>query len=112
LSEQSADTHLIVYCTCPPGEKALDIAETLVREHLAACVNVLAGITSFFHWEDKLQTAAEFLLLAKTTRARYPELESRLRELHPYELPEIVAVPMAYGLPDYLQWIQQEVQPQ
>jgi len=108
VSDPSAARHLIVYCTCPPGEKALDLAEALVQERLAACVNVLAGVTSFFHWEDKLQTAAEFLLVIKTRADRYAELEARIRELHPYELPEIVAVPIEAGLPDYLQWIDRE----
>ncbi len=111
MSEHPDRRHLIVHCTCPPGEKALDLAEALVNERLAACVNVIAGVTSYFHWQDKLDVAAEFLLVIKTTADRYPALEARIRELHPYELPEIVAVPIERGLPDYLQWIERETRP-
>lgn len=91
-------------CTCPP-EAADGLAAALVEEQLAACVNVLPGIQSVYRWQGALERSAETLLLAKTTAGRYPALETRLRELHPYELPEIIALPVEHGLPDYLAWV-------
>lgn len=91
-------------CTCPP-EAADQLATALVEEQLAACVNVLPGIQSVYRWQGALERSAESLLLAKTTSDRYPALETRLRELHPYDLPEIIALPVERGLPGYLAWV-------
>ena len=99
--------YFLVLCTCPEGEAARELANRLVEERLAACVNILPGLTSVYPWEGAIETSRESLLLIKTAKAVYPLLEARLRELHPYELPEIVAVPIERGLPDYLQWIGQ-----
>jgi periplasmic divalent cation tolerance protein len=100
----SADV-LIALCTCPDTRVADRIAEALVSEGLAACVNILPGIASVYRWEGQVQRDAEVLLLIKTTRGRLPELTDRVRGLHPYELPEVIAVPVSGGLPDYLQWV-------
>jgi periplasmic divalent cation tolerance protein len=99
--------YCLVLCTCPEGEAARSLAETLVGERLAACVNILPGLTSVYVWQGALESSREALLLIKTERRAYPRLEARLRELHPYELPEIVAVDIERGLPDYLNWISQ-----
>lgn len=99
--------YFLVLCTCPEGEAARELAEMLVSERLAACVNIMPGLTSIYPWQDAIETGQETLLLIKTEKAAYSSLESRLRERHPYELPEIVAVPIERGLPDYLQWISQ-----
>ncbi|MEA3278323.1 MAG: divalent-cation tolerance protein CutA [Pseudomonadota bacterium] len=96
---------LLTFCTCPDDVIANRIAETLVRERHAACVNRLSGVTSFYRWQGELQRDEETLLLIKTTTARFDALSARLRELHPYELPEIIAVPVDRGLPEYLQWV-------
>jgi periplasmic divalent cation tolerance protein len=96
---------LIVYSTCPDEESAARIAEDLVTERLAACVNLLPALTSFFLWRDKLEKQSETLLLIKTTSARLGALTERLRELHPYEVPEIIATPVTGGLPEYVQWV-------
>lgn len=96
---------LLTLCTCPDDATALRIAEALVSEGLAACVNRVPGLTSVYLWQDKIEHDAETLLLIKTTDARFEALAARLRELHPYELPEIVAVPVTRGLPEYLQWV-------
>ena len=100
----SADV-LIALCTCPDAAVSGRIAEALVGEGLAACVNTLPGITSVYLWKGEVQRDSEVLLLIKTTQARLPELTGRVRQLHPYELPEVIAVPVSGGLPDYIQWV-------
>ena len=102
----STDT-LIVLCTCPERESALRIAEQLVDLRLAACVNLVPGITSVYHWEGRRESAEEVLLVIKTRDERLPELQQAVLERHPYELPELIAVPVARGLPAYLNWVAQ-----
>ncbi len=97
---------LLVYCTCPDHDTALRIAQALVERQLAACVNLVPGLTSVYRWQGHTETASEVLLLIKTRQAVYPELEAALLALHPYELPEIIAVPIEAGLPAYLSWIE------
>ncbi|MES9905762.1 MAG: divalent-cation tolerance protein CutA [Sedimenticola sp.] len=89
---------LLVFCTCPDGETAGVIAGQLVDERLAACVTISEAVTSVYHWQGASETAEERQLLIKTTRQRYPELERRITDLHPYELPEIIAVTIEQGL--------------
>lgn len=101
-------TALICFCTCPGPEIAGGIANALVEERLAACVNVLPGVRSVYRWEGRVQAADEVLLLIKTTADRYPQLQERLVELHPHELPELLAVEPAFGLPGYLRWVADE----
>ncbi len=84
---------------------ALDLARTLVREHLAACVNRVPGVSSVYEWEGRICEESEQLLLIKTTQARYPALEMRLKTLHPYEIPEIIAIPVVTGSRAYLAWL-------
>jgi len=96
---------LVVLCTCPEGPPAARLAETLVAEGLAACVNRLPNVVSNFRWEGRVQQDSETLLLIKTTQARLAELTERIRSLHPYELPEVVAVPVMGGLDEYLEWV-------
>jgi len=100
----SAKTTLLVLCACPQ-DKAEQLAHFLVEMRLAACVNILPEVRSIYCWEGKICNEAESLLLIKTEQAVYPELERRLRERHPYEIPEIVAIPIERGLPDYLHWV-------
>lgn len=99
---------LIVLSNLPDRNAALDLAKELVARRMAACVNVLAECTSVYRWQGNTETAAEVPILIKTTAERYPDLEQAIRELHPYELPEIVAVPIREGLPGYLQWVAAE----
>ena len=98
-------TALLCYCSCPDAEVAARIADALVGERLAACVSVLPGVRSTYRWQGKVEQADEVLLLVKTTRARLDTLTARIRALHPYDLPEVLAVEVAGGLPDYLDWI-------
>ena len=97
----------LILCTVPDKETALAIARRLVDESLAACVNITSPVTSVYRWQGKLESSDEQLLLIKTTQASYPRLEKRLRALHPYELPEIIAVPVEQGLNEYLEWVEQ-----
>ncbi|MDA8119091.1 divalent-cation tolerance protein CutA [Acidiferrobacter thiooxydans] len=101
---------LIVFSTCPRTE-APGIANALVNERLAACVNLVDAVQSVYRWRGQVETATETLLIIKTTTDHYDEMERRLRALHPYEVPEIVAVPIAGGYPPYLQWLEDTTRP-
>lgn len=103
-----SDTVLLCYCTCPDAASAQRIAEALVGERLAACVNHLPGIRSTYRWQDAVQTDSEELLLIKTSAARLTALERRLLELHPYDVPELIAVPVTQGYEAYLDWVRQQ----
>jgi periplasmic divalent cation tolerance protein len=98
---------LLAFCTCPDRAVANRIADALVRERLAACVNQIPGLTSVFEWEGKIEHDSEVLLLIKTPESRFDSLAERLRALHPYELPELIATPITRGLPEYLKWVHQ-----
>ena len=99
---------LLVLTTLPGREAALKLARALVEKRLAACVNILSGCTSIYRWQDNVEQAEEVPLLIKTRAGRYAELEAAIRSLHPYELPEIIAVPVVQGLADYLGWVAEE----
>lgn len=104
-------TVIAVLTNLPDCESAFNLARELVRRRVAACVNVLPAATSFYRWQGKCEEASEHPVLVKTTRDRYPELEAAIRELHPYEVPEIIAWPIATGLPEYLAWVERESRP-
>ncbi|MBM5572568.1 MULTISPECIES: divalent-cation tolerance protein CutA [Deefgea] len=99
---------LIVWCNCPDQTTATALASGLVKEKLAACVNVLPAVQSIYHWEDRLESANEVPLMIKTSVTAYPKLEGWLQTHHPYTIPEIIALPVTYGLPSYLAWVQAE----
>jgi periplasmic divalent cation tolerance protein len=98
--------HLLVLSTCPGSITAKQIAQDLVANKVAACVNIVPGLTSYFRWGNKVESADEFLLLIKTTSAQLPAIEKRIKSLHSHELPEIIAVPIKDGLKEYLRWIE------
>ena len=102
---------IAVLTNLPDSDSAFNLARELVRLRLAACANVLSPATSFYRWEGRDEQATEFPVLVKSTRERYAELEAAIRELHPYELPEIIAWPIEAGLPAYLEWVAGEVAP-
>ncbi len=102
------DLAVVVLSTAPDAGQAERLARSLVEERLAACVSRVPGMTSLYHWEGDVETADEVLLIIKTHASRAPELTRRLRELHPYEVPEILVLPVAAGLPGYLDWIRTE----
>lgn len=101
--------HILIYITCGNEENARQIATTLVTERLAACVNILPTVQSVYRWQGKVQTDSEYLLLIKSTFATFPVLQERVRDLHQYELPEIIAVPIVAGSQPYLNWITESV---
>lgn len=103
------DTGVIVVLTnLPNRESAFRLADILVEQRLAACVNVLSACTSVYRWQGKVEQASEVPVMIKTTAASYARLEAAIRAAHPYELPEIVSVPVVAGLAPYLGWIAAE----
>lgn len=98
---------IIVLCTCPDDQTAAIIADKLVAEGYAACVNIVPGIMSVYQWQENIEHDDELLLVIKSRQACYLELEATIQQLHPYELPEIIAVSIERGLSDYLEWIDQ-----
>ena len=94
----------IILCTCPDKNTAENIARLLVKDKLAACVNILPGITSIYTWSEQIESAQEHLLLIKANKTCYQAIETTIKKHHPYELPEIIAVPIESGLPEYLHW--------
>jgi len=98
-----------VICPCPERIGARALARTVLDERLAACVQLLPWVESLYHWKGSVERARETLLLIKTTQACWPALRDRLAELHPYEVPEILALKVEDGWPAYLQWVSQSV---
>ncbi|MBW9264682.1 MAG: divalent-cation tolerance protein CutA [Candidatus Thiodiazotropha sp. (ex. Lucinisca nassula)] len=97
---------LLILCTAPDRETALKLSRSLLEQRLAACVNLSPPVTSVYHWQGKLEESEEILLLIKTTKQQYNNVEATLRAQHPYELPEIIAVPVEQGLDDYIDWVE------
>lgn len=102
--------YCLVLCTCPDAATAQRLAEALVAERLAACVNILPGLNSVYFWEGRVESAPELLLLIKTETSRFAAIRDLLQEHHPYELPELIAVPVLEGSPAYLGWITASLQ--
>ena len=96
--------HLILW-TCPNNQVAEQLATSLVEQRLSACINIVPGLTSIYRWQGKLEKGTEVLLMIKTTRERYTAVETAIRQQHPYELPEIIAVTLDEGSSDYLRWL-------
>jgi periplasmic divalent cation tolerance protein len=104
MTDQNHETVAVVLCTAP-ADAASDLAERLVTERLAACVNLVGPVHSKFWWEGRVDTAEEILLVAKTPRSRVPTLIDRLAAWHPYDVPEILELPVERGLESYLDWV-------
>ena len=102
---------IVVFMTAANGEEATRLADMLVGAHLAACVQILPEMESVYRWEGKIERQSEILLIAKTTTAKFAELEREVRALHSYETPEIVAVPMIAGSSPYLAWLVDSLNP-
>jgi periplasmic divalent cation tolerance protein len=96
---------LIVFVTAPGGEQAAKMAEAVVEERLAACVNIVGGVESIYWWEGKVTRDREVLMIIKSTSERYAELEQRIKELHSYTTPEVVALGIERGSEPYLEWL-------
>ena len=104
MSQQTND-QIVVLMTAPNVEEATRIAEMLVERKLAACVQILPPMTSIYVWKGEVERASEILLVAKSTRAKFDELEQAVRAIHSYETPEIIALPIVAGSPSYLSWL-------
>lgn len=98
-------THLVLLCNCADMNNAQEIAASLVDNSVAACVNIIPGLTSVYRWQGETHTETETMLIVKTTTAAYDRAEKIIQRLHAYELPEIIAVPITKGSDDYLRWM-------
>jgi len=99
---------LICHSSCPDLASARALARVLVDERLAACVQIVPGVESVYRWQGRVEQAREYLLLAKTSKARWPCLRERLLQLHPYEIPELLALDVGDGGAAYLDWVRNE----
>lgn len=106
-----ADEPVMVLLTAANGEEAVRLADMLIGAHLAACVQILPEMESVYRWQGKIERQPEVLLLAKTVRSKFDELEKQVRALHSYETPEIIAVPIVAGSTPYLDWLRASVEP-
>ena len=100
-----SDDAIVVFMTAANGEEATRLAEMLVGAHLAACVQILPEMESVYRWQGNIERQSEVLLIAKTTRGKFDDLEREVRALHSYDTPEIVAVPIVAGSAPYLEWL-------
>jgi len=104
-----AEELLLALSTFPDAETGRRIAQLLVTERLVACANIIPGVESIYRWQDKIESAPETLVLFKTTSDRYGAFQDKLKSLHPYEVPEIICLRIADGLPEYLKWVGENV---
>ncbi len=109
IKTSDSSQYQLVLCTCPDEEAAINIAENLVAQRLAACVNVLPAVYSVYHWQDNVESAKENMIVIKTIQEKYSALETVITSLHPYEVPEIIAINIDSGLPEYLKWIESSI---
>jgi periplasmic divalent cation tolerance protein len=103
-------SYIVVYVTTPEIEVSQKIADTLINEKLAACVNITPKIQSTYYWQGNVEHDDEYLLIIKTREDRFNKLEERIKELHPYTVPEIIAMPIVRGSQDYLKWIDETLE--
>jgi len=102
--------YLLVISTVPTEDEGNAIAQKIVEEQLAACVTVTSAVQSFYWWEERISIDKEFILFVKTKTSLFPKLEERIKTLHSYQVPEIIALPIHTGSKDYLDWIKQNTQ--
>jgi len=105
LNEVETIGYVAIFVTAPSHEQGVAIARTLVEEEIAACVNIIDGLTSIFTWKGKIEEESESLLIIKTRSERVPEMIQRVKSLHPYDVPEVIVLPILDGNPAYLEWI-------
>ena len=101
---------IVVLSTCASAEEAERLARRVIDERLAACVNVLSPVRSFYRWKGEIEDSAEWLLIIKSTRDKFDALRAALESAHTYEVPEVIAIPVVEGSPNYLAWIDRELQ--
>ncbi len=103
-------SYIVVYVTTPDFDVSKKIADTVVKEKLGACVNITSKINSTYYWQGNIENDDEYLLIIKTREDRFNQLEKRIKELHPYTVPEIIAMPIVRGSQDYLKWIDETLE--
>ena len=103
--------HIVVFITTKNSAQAKKISHELIKEKLIACANIVQGVQSVFWWKKKVDQSQEVLLIVKTRQNLFPKLAKRVKALHSYQVPEIIALPILAGNPDYLKWIDESVEP-
>ena len=106
------DGNVVVFITASTGEEARTVGQALLEHRAAACVNIAPNITSIFWWQDTLETDQEHLLIVKTRASKLAEVVRLVKEIHSYEVPEVIALPIIGGNQEYLEWVGEEVKPQ
>jgi len=104
------NNHIIILTTLPDEAIARSLAQELIKNQMAACVNIMPRMSSIYSWKGKIEEGQEHLLMIKTRAERYSAIEQAIRAQHPYELPEIIATPISHGLPEYMNWIDENSQ--
>jgi periplasmic divalent cation tolerance protein len=102
---------IVVLCTCASAEDGERLARALLADRLAACVSIVPGMRSFYHWKGAIEDSAEHLLIIKSSREAFPALSAAIEKLHPYETPEILALPVTAGSANYLDWLDASLRP-
>ena len=105
MPECQGPENIVVYITAPSEDAAAEIARALVEQKLAACVNIVRNIRSIYSWQGKIEDAAEVLMIVKTQKKHFDALSEKAKEMHSYDVPEIIALPILKGSDDYLEWI-------
>lgn len=103
--------YLVVYITIPNSETGEKIANTIVEKRLAACASIVPGLSSIYHWQGEICNETELLLIAKTRDSLFERLEQEVKSIHPYQVPEIIALPIIKGSREYLDWIDESTSP-
>ncbi|GAB4484005.1 MAG: divalent-cation tolerance protein CutA [Thermodesulfovibrionales bacterium] len=104
--------HVVAYVTAANEDEAVRMAKSLVGEQLAACVNIVRSVRSIYRWQGRIEDEAEVLMIVKTRRELYPRLEQKVKELHSYTVPEVIALPIVEGSADYLAWLEAQTIPE
>jgi len=107
MSDQITSESIVVYVTSPGEEEAAGLAHALVKAKLAACVNMISNVRSIYTWQGKIEDDRELLMIIKSQRHLFDRLAAKIREMHSYDVPEIIALPIVEGSPDYLRWLQE-----
>jgi periplasmic divalent cation tolerance protein len=109
---RSTSEAIVVLVTCGSEEQAANIANSLIEERLAACVNIISPIRSIYRWEGKIWDEKEWMLIMKTQKKKFEDLEKKVKSLHSYSVPEIIALPIVEGSPSYLKWLEEMMEGQ
>ena len=105
------DEFIVIFCTVSPKEEAKNIAKAIIEKKLAACANIIEGITSIYEWEGEICTEEECLMIIKTKKKIFSRIKEEIVSLHPYEVPEIISLPITEGLESYLSWVDKNTNP-